>query len=135
MARIRHNSPTSEEYIEIEEASKKCISKSKTNLQYKYNWIEAKKKLSKELESLNFKREINAINSKNKLKFYKFMKKIQNLKSGVSPLIDISNNNVLFSDLDKANMLNSYFSSIQQNDNGNLPEFYNLTKQKFDILI
>ena len=44
------------------------------------------------------------------------MKKRQNLKSGVSPLIDISNNNVLFSDLDKANMLNSYFSSIQQND-------------------
>ena len=88
------------------------------------------KKLSK--ESLNFKREINAINSKNKLKFYKFMKKRQNLKSGVSPLIDISNNNILFSDLDKANTLNSYFSSIQQNDNGNLPEFYNLTKQKFD---
>ena len=92
----------------------------------------SKKKLSKELESLNFKREINAINSKNKLKFYKFMKKRQNLKSGISPLIDISNNNILFSDLDKANTLNSYFSSIQQNDNGNLPEFYNLTKQKFD---
>ena len=64
--------------------------------------------------------------------FYKFLKKRQNLKSGVSLLIDISINNVLFSDLDKANMLNSYFSSIQQNDNGNLPEFYNLTKQKFD---
>ena len=92
----------------------------------------SKKKLSKELESLNFKREINAINSKTKLKFYKCMKKRQNLKSGVSPLIDISNNNILFSDLDKANTLNSYFSSIQQNDNGNLPEFYNLTKQKFD---
>ena len=60
------------------------------------------------------------------------MKKIQNLKYGVSPLIDISNNAILFSDIDKANTLNSYFSSIQQNDNGNLPEFYNLTKQKFD---
>ena len=59
--------------------------KTKTNLQYKYNWKEAKKTLSKELESLNFKREFN---SKNKLKFYKFMKKIQHLKSGVSPLID-----------------------------------------------
>ena len=90
----------------------------------------SKKKLSKVLESLNFKREINVINSKNKLKFYKFMKKRQNLKSGVYPLIDISNNNILFSG--KANTLNSYFSSIQQNDNGNLPEFYNLTKQKFD---
>ena len=54
------------------------------------------------------------------------MKKRQHLKSGVS-LIDISNNNILFSYLDKANTLNSYFSSIQQNDNGNLPEFYNLT--------
>ena len=32
------------EYIEIEEASKQCISKSKTYLQYKYNWKEAKKK-------------------------------------------------------------------------------------------
>ena len=60
------------------------------------------------------------------------MKKRQNLKYGVSPLNDISNNNILFSDLDKANTLNSYFSSIQQNYNGNLPEFYNLTKQKFD---
>ena len=60
------------------------------------------------------------------------MKKIQNLKSGVSPLFDISNINILFSDLDKANTLNSYFSSIQQNDNGNIPEFNNLTKQKFD---
>ena len=60
------------------------------------------------------------------------MKKRQNLKSGVSPLIDISNNAILFSVIDKANTLNSYFSSIQQNDNGNLPEFYNLTKQKFD---
>ena len=49
------------------------------------------------------------------------MKKRQNLKSGVSPLIDISNNNILFSDLDKTNTLNSYFSSIQQNYNGNLP--------------
>ena len=58
------------------------------------------------------------------------MKKIQNLKSGVVlyPLIDISNYTNLFLDLDKANTLNLYFSSIQQNDNGNLPEFYNLTK-------
>ena len=118
--------------LKLKKQVKNLFRKSKTNLQYKYNWIEAKKKLSKELESLNFKREINAINSKNKLKFYKFMKKKQNLKSGVSPLIYISNYNILFSDLDKANTLNSYFSSIQQNDNGNLPEFYNLTKQKFD---
>ena len=49
------------------------------------------------------------------------MKKRQNLKSGESPLIDISNNTVSFSDLDNANTLNSYFSSIQQNDNENLP--------------
>ena len=60
------------------------------------------------------------------------MKKRQNLKSGVFPLIDISNNNILFSDHEKVNTLNSYFSSIQQNDNGNLPEFYNLIKQQFD---
>ena len=86
-------------------------------MQYKYNWKEAKIKLSKELESLNFKKEINAINSKNKLKFYKFMKKRQNLKSGVSPLIDISNNTILYSDIEKANTLNSYCSSIQQHFN------------------
>ena len=60
------------------------------------------------------------------------MNKRQHSKSGVSPLIDISNNTILFSDLDKANTLNSYFRSIQQNDNGNLPEFYNLTNTKFD---
>ena len=54
-------------------------------------------------------------------KYIKFMKKRQNLKSGESPLIDISNNTVSFSDLDNANTLNSYFSSIQQNDNENLP--------------
>ena len=40
------------------------------------------------------------------------MKKRLNLKSGVSPLIDISNNIILFSDLEKANTLHSYFSSI-----------------------
>ena len=45
------------------------------------------------------------------------MKKRQNLKSGVSPLIIT----ILFSILDKDNTLNSYFSSVQQNDNGNLP--------------
>ena len=60
------------------------------------------------------------------------MKKQQNLKYGVSPIIDISNNIILFSDIDNENTLNSYFSSIQQNDNGNLPKFYNLSKQKFD---
>ena len=60
------------------------------------------------------------------------MKKRQHLKSVVSPIIDISNNTILFSDLNKENTLYSYFSSIQQNDNGNLPEFYNLTKHKFD---
>ena len=38
-------------------------------------------------------REINVINSKNKLKFYKFMKK-KHFKSGVFPLIDISNNTI-----------------------------------------
>ena len=42
--------------------------------------------------------------------------------------MNISNNTILFSDLDKANTLNSYFSLIQQNDNENLPEFYNSTK-------
>ena len=47
------------------------------------------------------------------LNFYKFMKKRHNLKSGVSPLIDISTNTILFSDLDKANTVNSHFSSIQ----------------------
>ena len=70
--------------LKLKKQVKKLFRKSKTNLQYKYNWIEAKKKLSKELESLNFKREINAINSKNKLKFYKFMKKRHNLKSVVA---------------------------------------------------
>ena len=60
------------------------------------------------------------------------MKIRQHLKSGVSPLINISNNTILCSDLEKANTLNSYFNSIQQKYNGNLPEFYNLTKQQFD---
>ena len=55
--------------LKLKKQVKNLFRKSKTNLQYKYNWIEAKKKLSKELESLNFKREINAINSKNKLSF------------------------------------------------------------------
>ena len=51
------------------------------------------------------------------------MRKRQHLKSGVSPLNDISNNIILFSDLDKPNTLNSYFSSIQQNDNEIYPYF------------
>ena len=51
-----------------------------------------------------------------------------NYKSGVSPLINTSNNIILFSNLDQTNTLNSYFSSIQQNDNGNVSKFNNLTK-------
>ena len=77
----------------------------------------SKQKISEELKYLKFKSKLlrvqlmNSINSKNKLNFYKFMKKRQNLKSGVSPLIGISNNTILFSDSDKANTLNSYLSS------------------------
>ena len=41
------------------------------------------------------------------------MKKRQNLKSGVSRLIDISNNIIIFAD--QANTLNSYLCSIHQN--------------------
>ena len=100
-------------------------------MQYKYNWKEAHKNVSKELESLNVKRLIKLI-LKTKLKFYKFMKKRQNLKYGVSSLIDISNNTVLFSDLDKANTLNSYFQFNKMIMEMYLPEFYNITKQQFD---
>ena len=41
------------------------------------------------------------------------MKKSQNLKYGISPLIYISINTILFTDLDNAHKLNSYFSSIE----------------------
>ena len=44
---IKQVGSTSEEYIEIEEASTNVFRKSKTNLQYKYNWIEAKKNYPK----------------------------------------------------------------------------------------
>ena len=44
--------------LKLKKQLKHLFRKSKTNLQYKYNWKEATKKLSKELESLNL-REIN----------------------------------------------------------------------------
>ena len=44
--------------LKLKKPVKNVFRKSKTNLQYKYNWIEAKKKLSKELESLNFRERL-----------------------------------------------------------------------------
>ena len=94
--------------MKLKKPVKNVFRKSKTNLQYKYNWIEAKKKLSKELESLNFRERLMQLIQK-KLKFINFMKKRQKLKSGVSPLIDISNNNILFSDLDQSKYVKFIF--------------------------
>ena len=48
----------SKNILKLKKQVKKLFRKSKTNLQYKYNSIEAKKKLSKELESLNLRERL-----------------------------------------------------------------------------
>ena len=62
------------------------------------------------------------LSSNNLGAFYKFVNKKLSSPSGVAPLSD-SQGNLLYSDLDKANLLNGFFESIFIQDNGVLPSF------------
>ena len=67
-------------------------------------------------------RERNLLNANNLGAFYKFINKKLHNSSDIAPLYN--NTGSLFpSDLDKANILNSYFESVFIKDDGNLPTF------------
>jgi hypothetical protein len=68
------------------------------------------------------KRETKLLESNNLGAFYKFINNKLSNKSGVASLK--SRDGILLnSDLDKANLLNSYFESVFTTDNGHLPPF------------
>jgi len=51
--------------------------------------------------------------------FYRFANKRLNNKTGVGPLYNAHDDEVVVSDIDRANLLNTYFSIIGTVDNGN----------------
>ena len=73
---------------------------------------------------LNFdaEREVKIIEANNPGAFYKFVNNILNNHRGIAPLSDASNN-FIFSDIEKANLLNDYFQSVFTQDDGSLPQF------------
>ena len=73
---------------------------------------------------LNFdaQREVKIIEVNNLGAFYKFVNNKLNNHCGIAPLSDASNN-FIFSDIEKANLLNDYFQSVFTQDDGSLPRF------------
>ena len=67
-------------------------------------------------------RESKLLDTNNLGAFYKFVNGKLSNSSGIPPLTDPAGN-LLISDCDKANLLNSYFQSVFTTDNGILPNF------------
>ena len=67
-------------------------------------------------------REAKLLDTNNLGAFYKFVNGKLSNTSGIAPLLD-SAGNLLMSDYDKSNLLNSYFQSVFTTDNGILPNF------------
>ena len=67
-------------------------------------------------------RELSVINKSNLGSFYRFVNKKLTCKSGVGPL-RLDSNTIITNDEEKANLLNSYFSSVFTVDDGMLPPF------------
>ena len=74
------------------------------------------------IHEFDSERERNLINTNNLGAFYKFINKKLNNSSGIAPLHNDAGV-LLTSDLDKANLLNSYFESVFIKDDGNRPSF------------
>jgi hypothetical protein len=92
-----------------------------TELKTKYAHIALETK--KAIIDFDTKNEEKMLKTKNLGSFYRFVNgKLNNNDTGIAPLFD-TNGNLLISDLDKANLLNDYFSSVFTNDNGLLPDF------------
>ena len=75
------------------------------------------------------------LSSNNLGDFYKFVNKKLSSPSGVAPLSDL-HGNLLYSDLDKVNLLNDFFESIFIQDNGVFPPFpsrFPDTNQRFTV--
>ena len=67
-------------------------------------------------------RETKILNTNNLGAFYKFVNRKLSNTSGIPPLTDPAGN-LIISDYDKSNLLNSYFQSVFTTDNGVLPNF------------
>ena len=67
-------------------------------------------------------REQRLLNANNLGAFYNFINRKLCSKSGIAPLKD-DKNTLLTNDVDKANLLNNYFHSVFNNDDGTLPPF------------
>ena len=77
-----------------------------------------------EIFKFDSEREEKLLKANNLGAFYKFVNQKLSSRSGVAPLKS-PNNNLLTNDMDKANLLNSYFQSVFISDDGKLPPFPN----------
>ena len=90
-----------------------------TDLNIKYRNIAEQCKI--EIQKFDSEREEKLLKANNLGAFYKFVNKKLSNSSGIAPLKH--NGQLLINDIDKANILNSYFESVFTHDNGSLPTF------------
>ena len=74
------------------------------------------------ITKFDISKEEQILNANNLGAFYKFVNGKLCSSSGIPPLTD-SASNLITSDIDKANLLNSYFQTVFTKDNGILPHF------------
>ena len=78
-------------------------------------------------------RKARIVESQNTGAFYKFVnQKLHN--SGTSSVLQNSSGSCIFNDYDKAELFNSYFNSVNVDDDGNLPTFPRRTESKIDVV-
>ena len=75
-----------------------------------------------EITNFDVTREQRILDANNLGAFYRFVNKKLSSKSGIAPLMNV-NGDLIFSDTDKAELLNQYFTSVFTVDDGNLPVF------------
>ena len=78
-------------------------------------------------------RETRVIESQNIGTFYKYVNK-RLYNSNVVPVLQDSAGSHIFTDYDKAELFNSFFNSVNVDDDGKLPEFPQRTQSRLDIV-
>ena len=91
-------------------------------LKSKYAQIVSDSDCKETITKYDIDRESKLLDTNNLGAFYKFVNGKLSNSSGIPPLTDPAGN-LLISDYEKANLLNSYFQSVFTTDNGILPNF------------
>ena len=95
-------------------------SKKTPELRTRYNHVSNQCRL--EIINFDVSREQKILNANNLGSFYRYVNKRLSSTTGIAPLKDHSGE-ILFSDVEKAELLNEYFVSVFTVDDGNIPPF------------